>query len=70
MKRINLVLPEELLEEALHLSGERTYSAAVQRALEEFVKRARASRIFELEGSGFWEGDLGDMRRDEGGARA
>ena len=34
MKRTNLVLDERLLEEAVKLSGERTYSAAVARALE------------------------------------
>jgi Arc/MetJ family transcription regulator len=64
MKRTNLVLDERLLEEALVASGERTYSAAVTRALEELVKRSRASRIFELGGSGLWEGNLAEMRRD------
>lgn len=66
MKRTNLVLDEKLLEEALRLSGERTYSAAVERALDAYVRRARASRIFELGGSGLWEGDLSEMRRDTG----
>ena len=66
MKRTNLVLDEQLLEEALRVSGERTYSAAVERALDAYVKRARASRIFELGGSGLWEGDLSEMRSDEG----
>jgi Arc/MetJ family transcription regulator len=64
MKRTNLVLDEELLEEATRLSGEKTYSRAVERALEEFVRRARARRILELRGSGAWEGDLSRMRRD------
>jgi Arc/MetJ family transcription regulator len=64
MKRTNLVLDEELLEEALRLSGERTYSKAVIRALSEFVHRARAGRILALRGSGLWEGDLGVMRSD------
>jgi len=64
MKRTNLVLDEQLLEEALRLSGERTYSAAVGRALREFVKRARAGRILELAHSGLWDGDLGEMRED------
>ena len=41
MKRTNLVLNEETLEEALRLSGERTYSAAVDLALREFVRNAR-----------------------------
>ncbi len=49
MKRTNLVLDGKLLEEALRLSGERTYSRAVERA---------------LTGSGLWEGNLSEMRRD------
>jgi hypothetical protein len=64
MKRTNLVLDAQLLEEALRLSGERTYSRAVARALESFVRRAKAGRILELAGSGLWEGDLGEMRSD------
>ena len=62
MKRTNLVLPEGLLEEALKLSGERTYSKAVTRAMEDFVSRAKALRILELRGSGLWHGDLDEMR--------
>jgi Arc/MetJ family transcription regulator len=64
MKRTNLVLDGEMLEEALRLSGERTYSRAVDRALADFVKRARARRILELAGSGAWTGDLAEMRDD------
>jgi Arc/MetJ family transcription regulator len=66
MKRTNLVLDAELLEEATRLSGAKTYSAAVNQALEDFVRRARARRILELRGSGSWEGNLGAMRRDAG----
>jgi hypothetical protein len=64
MKRTNLVLDEALLEEAVRVSGERTYSRAVERALAEFVRRARAGTIVELAGSGAWEGDLAAMRGD------
>jgi Arc/MetJ family transcription regulator len=64
MKRTNLVLDEHLLEEATRLSGERTYSRAVERALEDFVKRIKARQILELAGSGLWEGDLSEMRAD------
>jgi Arc/MetJ family transcription regulator len=67
MKRTNLVLDEQLLEEAVRLSGERTYSAAVTRALADFVRRVRAHRILELAGSGRWEGDLSEMRADRPG---
>jgi Arc/MetJ family transcription regulator len=64
MKRTNLVLDEALLEEAVRLSGERTYSAVVRRALEDFVRRIKARRILDLAGSGLWEGDLSEMRED------
>ncbi len=66
MKRTNLVLDEALLEEATRLSGERTYSRTVERALEDFVRRARAKRILDLAGSGLWEGELGVVREDRG----
>ena len=64
MKRTNLVLNEVILEEALRLSGERTYSATVGRALAEFVRRIKPRQILELGGSGLWEGDLAEMRQD------
>lgn len=66
MKRTNLVLDGALLEEATRLSGERTYSRTVERALEEFVRRAKARRILELAGSGLWQGDLSKVREDRG----
>jgi putative antitoxin of VapBC-like toxin-antitoxin system len=64
MKRTNLVLREDLLEEATRLSHEKTYSRTVDRALEEFVRRLKARQILELRGSGLWEGDLASMRGD------
>jgi Arc/MetJ family transcription regulator len=64
MKRTNLVLDAALLDEALRMSGERTYSGVVQRALADFVGRLKARRILDLAGSGLWEGTLGDMRKD------
>jgi Arc/MetJ family transcription regulator len=66
MKRTNLVLDEQLLEEATALSGERTFSRTVERALEEMVKRLKARRMLELGGSGIWSGDLSAMRGDAG----
>ena len=64
MKRTNLVLNEQLLEEATRLSGERTFSRTVDRALSDFVRRVKARRILDLAGSGAWTGDLADMRDD------
>jgi len=64
MKRTNLVLDATLLEETLKVSRERTYSRAVERAMQEFVRRARARQILELAGSGAWHGDLSVVRED------
>ncbi|MEO6598135.1 MAG: type II toxin-antitoxin system VapB family antitoxin [Planctomycetota bacterium] len=65
MKRTNLVLPADLLAEAVRISGEKTFSGAVVMALQEFVRRARARQILHLRGTGAWEGDLAEMRGDK-----
>ena len=64
MKRTKLVLDESLLLEATRLSGESTWSATVNRALKDFIRRANARQILSLRGSGAWDGDLGEMRAD------
>lgn len=58
------MLNETMLEEATRLAGEKTYSATVNRAISEFIKRAKARRILDLAGSGLWKGDLNLMRND------
>ena len=58
MKRTSLVLDEQLLEEVTRISGERTYSRAVTKAMEDYLRRYKAGRILELAGSGLWEGEL------------
>jgi hypothetical protein len=62
------MVDEATLEEAVRLSGERTYSATVQRALADLIRRIRAHQILELRGSGEWIGDLAEMRRDRDAA--
>jgi len=64
MKRTNLVLDEQTLELAMNASGARTYSETVNLALTEYVRLKRFREIFELQGSGTWEGDLSKMRAD------
>jgi hypothetical protein len=66
MKRTNVVLDEQLLEEAVRVSGERTYARTIERALEEMVQRAKVRGIETLAGSGLWSGDLSKMRGDGG----
>jgi len=46
----NLDLDDGLIEEAKTLGEHRTKKAAVTAALEEYVRRHRQMRIFELEG--------------------
>ena len=53
-----------MLEEATRISGEKTYSKTVERALDEFVRRHKARQILTLAGKGLWSGDLGEMRGD------
>jgi len=69
MKRTNLVLDEQLLEEAVRLSGERTYSRVVSKALDDYVRRIKARRILDLAGAGLWRGPLPEMRGDRPRAR-
>jgi Arc/MetJ family transcription regulator len=65
MKRTNVVLDDRLLEEAIRLSGERTYTATIHRALQEMVNRLKVrSGLAALEGCGMWEGELAEMRDD------
>jgi Arc/MetJ family transcription regulator len=64
VKCTNLVLEERLLEEANRLSGLKTYSKTVEAARIDFVRRAKARQILSLRGSGVWQGDLDQMRRD------
>ena len=51
----NLDIDARLLERALEVSGERTKTAAVTRALIEYVARHEQQRIVELFGSLEWE---------------
>jgi hypothetical protein len=47
MKRTNVVVDEELLDNARRAMGERTYSATITRALEESVRRRQFDEAFE-----------------------
>lgn len=51
----NLDIDPQLLEKALEVSGEKTKTAAVTRALEEFVARREQRKIVELFGTLDWD---------------
>jgi len=48
--RTTLAIKEELIEEVKTLSGVKTKKEAVEKALEEFIRRRKARRLLELEG--------------------
>ena len=64
MKRTNLVLDEQLLAEATRVLAARTYSAAVNVALEEVIRMRKIQGIPSYFGSGIWDGELPEMRED------
>jgi hypothetical protein len=64
MKRTNLVLDEHLLVQATQVLAAKTYSAAVNTALEEVIRVRKIQSIPHFFGSGIWEGDLSQMRQD------
>ena len=64
MKRTNLVLDERLLLEATQALAAKTYSAAVNIALEEVIRVRKIQSIPQYFGAGIWQGDLSRMRED------
>ncbi len=54
----NLAIDPELLEKALEVSGERTKTAAVTKALQEFIARRQQRRLVDLFRALDWNGDF------------
>ena len=70
MRRTNLVLDGELLEEATRVLGVKTYSATVNLALKEAIRVKKLQGLRQFFGSGIWQGDLAEMREDHSRAKA
>ena len=54
----NLSIDPDLLDEALRVSGEKTKTAAVIKALKEFIARRRQKGMLELFGKLTWNPDF------------
>jgi Arc/MetJ family transcription regulator len=65
MKRTNVMLDEELVEEACRITGQRTWSGVIDHALKEIVRRDKIQKLFDLAGTNWWQGDLAEMRGDD-----
>ena len=58
------MLNGELLEEATRVLGVKTYSAAVNLALDEILRVRKIQSLPRFFGRGAWQGDLAEMRED------
>jgi Arc/MetJ family transcription regulator len=64
MRRTNLVLDGDLLDESTRVLGVKTYSAAVNLALAEILRVRKVQSLSRFFGQRLWEGDLSEMRED------
>ena len=69
MKRANLVLDPELLDQVTRALGVKTYSAAVNLALAEVLRLRKIQNLPHFFGRDLWQGDLREMREDKVEAR-
>ena len=62
MMRTNIDIDDDLLSEAMRLSGLKTKKAVVEEALRRLIKLQRQVEIRGLRGKLRWEGDLEESR--------
>ena len=60
--RTNIVIDDQLMEDALKITGFKTKREAVEYALKTLIKLKRQEGIKKYKGKLKWEGDLDDMR--------
>ena len=63
--RTNIVIDDELMQEALNVSGLTTKKEAVEAGLKALIKLKKQEKIRGFRGKLNWEGDLNDMRTDK-----
>lgn len=68
MARTVIDIDEEVLAQALRLSGLRKKVDVVNFALRKLVEQQEIEQILTLKGKVQWEGDLEQMRKDRHGA--
>ena len=62
--RIDVVIADGLMDEALKVSGLKTKREVIEEGLRLLVQTRRQGRIRRLRGALTWEGSLDEMRRD------
>lgn len=63
--RTNIVIDDELMEEAMRRTGLKTKREVVELGLRTLVRLSQQERIKRFRGKLRWEGDLDAMRRDD-----
>ena len=64
MKRVTVMLDDEVLEAAVRAIGVKSYSEAVNVALNEVVRRHKVQSMGRFVRRGLWAGNLAEMRED------
>ena len=60
--RTNIVIDDQLMEQAMEASGLNTKKDVVEEGLKLLIRRQQQQGIRELRGKVKWEGDLDEMR--------
>ena len=60
--RTNVVVDQQLIAEALELTGLKTKKAVIEEALRTLTRLKRQERVRALRGQLHWEGDLDEQR--------
>lgn len=63
--RTNIVIDDQLMQDALQLSGLHTKKAVVEAGLRLLVQLSRQERVRDFRGRLKWSGDLDKMRTDQ-----
>jgi len=62
--RTNIVIDDDLMANALKMTGLRTKREAVELGLKTLIRLKQQERIRQFRGSLSWQGDLDEMRSD------
>ncbi|MBK5101989.1 MAG: type II toxin-antitoxin system VapB family antitoxin [Desulfobacteraceae bacterium] len=63
MKRTNVLLDDEIVEDCLKATGIKTRRALIDHALRELLRHESQTKILELKGKVHWEGNLNEWRQ-------
>jgi Arc/MetJ family transcription regulator len=63
MKRTNVVLDDDLVEDCIKATGSKTRKALIDHALRELLRRENQTKILDLKGNIDWEGNLDEWRQ-------